>query len=72
MRCGLERILSPFRPPQKKILFSFPLVTTVTELKGRGVEFKGGIEDRGFGLVTRFMMPGDLSVQLYQPHYTKG
>jgi hypothetical protein len=45
---------------------------TVVELKARGVEFTGGIEDRGFGLVTRFKMPGDFEVELYQPHYTKG
>ncbi len=45
---------------------------TVAELKGRGVEFDGGIEDAGFGLVTGFVMPGDVKVQLYQPHYEKG
>jgi catechol 2,3-dioxygenase-like lactoylglutathione lyase family enzyme len=45
---------------------------TVAELKGRGVEFTEGIEDRGFGLITHFRMPGDMIVQLYQPHYTKG
>ena len=44
---------------------------TVAELKGRGVEFDGGIEDAGFGLATRFVMPGDVKVQLYQPHYEK-
>lgn len=45
---------------------------TVAELKERDVEFTEGIEDRGFGLITHFRMPGDLVVQLYQPHYTKG
>jgi predicted enzyme related to lactoylglutathione lyase len=44
---------------------------TVKELRARGVEFVGGIEDHGYGLVTHFLMPGDLSVQLYQPLYTK-
>ena len=29
------------------------------------------IEDHGFGLVTFFKMPGDVTVQLYQPHYQK-
>jgi len=46
--------------------------TTVKELQAHGVEFVGGIEDAGFGLVTHFMMPGDLCVQLYQPFYKKG
>ena len=44
---------------------------TVAELRARGVEFVGGIEDRGYGLVTHFVMPGDVRVQLYQPRYTK-
>jgi predicted enzyme related to lactoylglutathione lyase len=45
---------------------------TVEELRARGVEFVGGIEDQGYGLVTHFMMPGELRVQLYQPLYAKG
>ncbi len=44
---------------------------TVEELRGRGVEFDAEIEDAGFGLVTHFVMPGDVRVQLYQPHYDK-
>ena len=44
---------------------------TVDELKGRGVEFTEEVKDVGFGLATHFLMPGDLSVQLYQPHYKK-
>ncbi len=45
--------------------------STVSELKAKGVEFTGGVEDHGFGLVTFFKMPGDLTVQLYQPRYVK-
>ena len=45
--------------------------TTVTELTGRGVEFIDAILDVGYGLATHFLMPGDLKVQLYQPHYKK-
>lgn len=44
---------------------------TVTELKSRGVEFTEEVQDRGFGLVTHFRMPGDLKIQLYQPRYRK-
>jgi len=44
---------------------------TVAELKVRGVEFVGEIEDHGYGLVTHFKMPGDVKVQLYQPRYVK-
>jgi catechol 2,3-dioxygenase-like lactoylglutathione lyase family enzyme len=45
--------------------------TTVAELRGRGVEFAGPVEDHGYGLVTRFAMPGGVNVQLYQPRYEK-
>ena len=44
---------------------------TVAELKTKGVEFTMEIEDHGYGLVTHFKMPGDVTVQLYQPHYKK-
>ena len=44
---------------------------TVCELKRRGVEFTDGVSDMGYGLVTHFLMPGDVEVQLYQPRYVK-
>lgn len=45
---------------------------TVAELKERGVEFTAGVEDHGYGLVTYFLMPGGVKVQLYEPRYSKG
>lgn len=42
---------------------------TVEELKAKGVEFDGEVEDHGYGLVTHFKMPGNFSVQLFQPRY---
>lgn len=44
---------------------------TVGELKNKGVEFKGDIQDHGYGLVTYFKAPGDFWLQLYQPKYGK-
>jgi catechol 2,3-dioxygenase-like lactoylglutathione lyase family enzyme len=44
---------------------------TVAELKARGVEFTGEVEDHGYGLVTHFRAPGHLVLQLYQPLYGK-
>lgn len=44
---------------------------TVADLKSRGVEFTGPVEDHGYGLVTHFKMPGDFKVQLYEPRYEK-
>lgn len=42
---------------------------TVMELTAKGVKFKGGIEDHGYGLVTYFYAPGDFYIQLFQPKY---
>lgn len=44
---------------------------TVTELKAKGVEFTGEIEDHGYGFVTHIKAPGDFTIQLYQPKYRK-
>jgi catechol 2,3-dioxygenase-like lactoylglutathione lyase family enzyme len=44
---------------------------TVAELKARGVEFAGAVEDHGYGLVTHFKVPGGFAIQLYQPRYQK-
>jgi catechol 2,3-dioxygenase-like lactoylglutathione lyase family enzyme len=47
------------------------IAATVRDLKMRGVEFTKDIEDRGYGLVTFFKVPGGFEVQLYQPSYRK-
>ena len=44
---------------------------TVRELTERGVKFTQEIEDRGYGLVTFFSVPGGFQIQLYQPKYRK-
>ena len=44
---------------------------TVNELKAKGVKFEGEIEDHGYGFVTHFHVPGDFTIQLYQPKYGK-
>jgi catechol 2,3-dioxygenase-like lactoylglutathione lyase family enzyme len=45
---------------------------TVAAMKARGVEFTKDIADHGYGLVTYFAAPGGITVQLYEPRYTKG
>jgi predicted enzyme related to lactoylglutathione lyase len=44
---------------------------TATQLKARGVQFIDEISNRGYGLVTHFVMPGGVEAQLYQPLYKK-
>lgn len=52
-------------------LYCDDIQATVTDLKSRGVEFEGDIENHGYGLVTFFNAPGDLTIQLYQALYNK-
>jgi predicted enzyme related to lactoylglutathione lyase len=44
---------------------------TVKDLKSRGVTFTGDVQDHGYGLVTHFVAPGGITIQLYEPRYTK-
>jgi catechol 2,3-dioxygenase-like lactoylglutathione lyase family enzyme len=44
---------------------------TVAELKAKGVEFTGEVEDHGYGLVTHFRVPGGFTLQLFEPRYSK-
>ncbi|MGA2218510.1 MAG: VOC family protein, partial [Terracidiphilus sp.] len=40
---------------------------TVTELKGKGAEFRGDVQDHGFGLVAIMAVPGADDIMLYEP-----
>jgi hypothetical protein len=42
------------------------------DIEGTVAELTMPIEDHGYGLVTRFSVPGGFDVQLYQPRYRKG
>jgi len=44
---------------------------TVKELIKKGVEFSGPVEDRSYGFVTHFNVPGNFRIQLFQPKYKK-
>jgi len=44
---------------------------TVSELKGRGVEFTSGISEQTWGWLTTFRVTPDIELQLYQPKYSK-
>lgn len=43
---------------------------TVADLESKGVEFTSGVEDAGFGLLTRFRIPGGGEIGLYEPKHT--
>jgi len=43
---------------------------TVAALTARGVEFTSPVQSQGFGLLTRFRVPGAGEIGLYQPRHT--
>ncbi|MFQ5968549.1 MAG: VOC family protein [Acidimicrobiia bacterium] len=43
---------------------------TVSELKDKGVEFRGIPTDAGFGIVTTMVFPGGVEVSLYEPRHS--
>lgn len=44
---------------------------TIKELSAKGVEFVDELEDKGYGMAINFKMPGDITVELYEPKYKK-
>jgi len=42
---------------------------TVAELKRKGVEFAGPVNDHGWGLLTTMKIPGGGEIGLYQPRH---
>lgn len=64
----------PGSPPSGTHQISFycdKIETTVAELRDRGVEFVDEVTNQGYGLTIHFKMPGDITVELYQPLYSK-
>jgi len=47
------------------------IAATVDELEAKGAEFRGGIQDYGFGLVTNLVLPGAGAMMLYQPQHAE-
>lgn len=42
---------------------------TVAELRAKGAEFVGEVEDHGYGWVARLVLPAAGEIQLYQPNH---
>ncbi len=42
---------------------------TVAELKGKGAEFHGEVQDHGYGLVVMMAVPGADDIMLYEPKH---
>jgi catechol 2,3-dioxygenase-like lactoylglutathione lyase family enzyme len=47
------------------------LESTTRELRARGVEFVEDAVDVGYGIRTSLRVPGDFTIELYEPRYRK-
>jgi len=45
------------------------IVATVSDLRARGIEFKGEPESVGWGVAATMVLPGGLEVLLYEPRH---
>ena len=45
------------------------ITSTVAELRAKGVEFEGGVEDQGWGLMAVMRIPGGGNLGLYEPRH---
>jgi catechol 2,3-dioxygenase-like lactoylglutathione lyase family enzyme len=50
-------------------LMCHDIEATVAELKEKGVEFTAPVTDEGYGLITRFRVPGAGEISLYEPRH---
>jgi hypothetical protein len=45
------------------------ILSTVAELKDKGAEFHGEVQDHGYGLVVMMAVPGADDIMLYEPRH---
>ncbi len=45
------------------------ILTTIRDLRNRGVEVRGEPEDEGWGITTTLVLPGGAEVMLYEPRH---
>jgi hypothetical protein len=60
----------PADAPQHELsLMCDDIEATASGLRGKGIEFRGDIEHRGFGRAVTMLLPGGVEVLLYEPRH---
>jgi hypothetical protein len=57
------------RPGHEVSLLCDNMAATVAELRDKGIEFKGGPRDEGWGIVITMVLPGGVELLLYEPRH---
>jgi hypothetical protein len=42
---------------------------TMTELRAKGIDFRGGTKEESFGITTTMLLPGGVEILLYEPRH---
>ena len=58
-------------PSHELYLMCDDVAATVAKLESKGVRFTAPVADRGWGLVTRFELPGGGEIGLYEPRHAR-
>ena len=59
-------------PPSHELYFLCDdIEATMTELRGKGVEFTAGISEERWGRLTRLRLPGGGEVGMYEPRHPR-
>jgi hypothetical protein len=56
-------------PSHQLSLMCDDINATITEVRARGVDVRGEPSDRGWGITTTIVLPGDVEVMLYEPRH---
>jgi hypothetical protein len=57
------------QPRHELSLMCDDIAATMAELTAKGVAFRGGPEDRGWGIGATMVLPGDVEILLYEPRH---
>ena len=55
------------QPGHEISLMCDDLEATMDDLRAKGIEFDGPVEERSYGKVTTMLLPGGLTMMLYEP-----
>lgn len=65
-----EMAVHPGESPHHEISFMCDdLPSTMADLEGKGVRFRGQPTDEGWGIAVTMVLPGEVEVLLYQPRH---
>ena len=66
---GVHPVEGADKPHHQIYLMCDDIERTIDDLKKKGVKFKGGIQNQGWGVLATMVMPGGEEMPLYEPRH---